>query len=146
MELIADLEKLEHDKPASFLVDDLKRLVDKDTYVYYNFPLYRGDLQEDLRQVEIMMVSRQYGVIYFKCINTYRILSNSEKEYLNDLYENIYSRLSKDVVFRKSRKELNVGLTSVVVICDQSNIYNNTDSEFIYVSLSQYSVNSNVIV
>lgn len=137
MELIADLEKLEHDKPASFLVDDLKRLVDKDTYVYYNFPLYRGDLQEDLRQVEIMMVSRQYGVIYFKCINTYRILSNSEKEYLNDLYENIYSRLSKDVVFRKSRKELNVGLTSVVVICDQSNIYNNTDSEFIYVSLSK---------
>lgn len=31
MELIADLEKIEHDKPASFLVDDLKRLVDNNT-------------------------------------------------------------------------------------------------------------------
>ena len=112
MKLIADIEKLNQDRPAKLLVDSIGKLTDDDTHVYYNFPLYRGDLQEDLRQVEIMMISRQCGVIYFKCLSTFRSLSRQEKDYLNDLYENIYSRLSKDAQFRKNRKELNVGLSS----------------------------------
>ena len=57
MKLIADIEKLNQNKPANLLVSALGKLVDDETIVYYNFPLYRGDLQEELRQVEIMMVS-----------------------------------------------------------------------------------------
>ena len=137
MKLIADIEKLNQDRPAKLLVDSIGKMVDDETHVYYNFPLYRGDLYEDLRQVEIMMISRQYGVIYFKCLNTYKVLSKQEKVYLNDLYENIYSRLSKDALFRKNRKELNVGLSSVVVVCDGSSRFDISDPEFIYVSISQ---------
>lgn len=137
MKLIADIEKLNQDRLAKNLVSNLNKLVDDDTIVYYNFPLYRGDLQEELRQVEIMMISPKYGVVYFKCINTYRKLTNTEKVYVNDLYENIYGRLSKDAQFRKNRKELNVGLASVVVISDTSNIYDDSDLDFIYVSLSK---------
>lgn len=137
MKLIADIEKLNQDRPAKLLVDSIGKMIDDETHVYYNFPLYRGDLYEDLRQVEIMMISRQYGVIYFKCLNTYRVLSEQEKVYLNDLYENIYSRLSKDALFRKNRKELNVGLSSVVVVCDGSSRFDISDPEFIYVSISQ---------
>ena len=103
MKLIADIEKLNQDRPAKLLVDSIGKMVDDETHVYYNFPLYRGDLYEDLRQVEIMMISRQYGVIYFKCLNTYKVLSKQEKVYLNDLYENIYSRLSKDALFQIGR-------------------------------------------
>ena len=66
MKLIADIEKLGQDRPAKLLVDSIGKLIDDDTHVYYNFTLYRGDLQEDLRQVEIMMISRQCVVIYFK--------------------------------------------------------------------------------
>ena len=70
MKLIADIEKLNQNKPANLLVSALGKLVDDETIVYYNFPLYRGDLQEELRQVEIMMVSCHYGIVYFKCINS----------------------------------------------------------------------------
>ena len=62
MKLIADIEKLNQNKPANLLVSALGKLVDDETIVYYNFPLYRGDLQEELRQVEIMMVSCHYGM------------------------------------------------------------------------------------
>lgn len=137
MKLIADIEKLNQDKHASLLVKELGKLVDEDALVYYNFPLYRGELQEDLRQVEVMMISRCIGVIYFKCISVFRNLTEIEKDYINDLYENIYGRLSKDVQFRKSRKELNVGITSAVVICDSSSTYNNSDPDFYYVSLAK---------
>lgn len=137
MKLIADIERLNQNKPANLLVSALGKLVDDETIVYYNFPLYRGDLQEELRQVEIMMVSCHYGIVYFKCINSYRKLNDKEKDYVNDLYENIYSRLSKDSLFRKNRKELNVGITSAVVICDSSSRYDNSDPDFFYVSLSK---------
>ena len=136
MKLIADIEKLNRDQSARLLVNALGNLVDEQTIIYYNFPLYRGDLQEELRQVEIMMISPLYGVVYFKCINTFRKLTDLEIEYVNDLYENIYGRLSKDAQFRKNRKELNVGLASVVVICDTSSKFDDSDSDFIYVSLS----------
>ena len=49
MKLIADIEKLNQNKPANLLVSALGKLVDDETIVYYNFPLYRGDLQEELR-------------------------------------------------------------------------------------------------
>ena len=42
MKLIADIEKLNQNKPANLLVSALGKLVDDETIVYYNFPLYRG--------------------------------------------------------------------------------------------------------
>ena len=137
MRLIADVEKLNRNQSAKLLVNALSKLVDEQAIIYYNFPLYRGDLQEELRQVEIMMISPLYGVVYFKCINAFRKLTDLEIEYVNDLYENIYGRLSKDALFRKNRKELNVGLASVVVICDTSSNFDDSDPDFIYVSLSK---------
>lgn len=42
MKLIADIEKLNQDRPAKLLVDSIEKMVDDETHVYYNFPLYRG--------------------------------------------------------------------------------------------------------
>lgn len=89
MKLIADIEKLNQNKPANLLVSALGKLVDDETIVYYNFPLYRGDLQEELRQVEIMMVSCHYGIVYFKCINSYRKLNDKET---------LVSRLARTII------------------------------------------------
>lgn len=44
MKLIADIEKLNQNKPANLLVSALGKLVDDETIVYYNFPLYRGGI------------------------------------------------------------------------------------------------------
>ena len=48
MKLIADIEKLNQNKPANLLVSALGKLVDDETIVYYNFPLYRGRPSENL--------------------------------------------------------------------------------------------------
>lgn len=138
MNLIADIEKLQQDRYAYLLVEELKKcLQGEESFIYYKFPLYRGDLPEDLRQVQVMLISKKHGVIYFNCLDCKRKLTADEAAYMDDLYENLHGRLSRDVVFRRNRRELSIGLNSVVVAPDNSNFYDDSDKEFLYVSLDR---------
>ena len=138
MNIIADIEKLQQDRYAYLLVEELKKcLQGKEAFIYYKFPLYRGDLPEDLRQVQVMLISKKYGVVYFNCLDCKRKLTAEETAYMDDLYENLHGRLSRDATFRRNRRELNVGLNSVVIVPDNSNFYDDSDKEFLYVSLDR---------
>ena len=49
MELIADEIKLRQDALTYQVVDKLKDILkETNSYLYYNFPLYRGDVPDDI--------------------------------------------------------------------------------------------------
>ena len=76
MNVIADEIKLKQDALAYRVCEKIKELKLGDSAVlYYNFPLYRGDLPEDLIQAQLLLASPIYGVLYFKCIESNRYLT-----------------------------------------------------------------------
>lgn len=80
MELLADYNKLKNDPLASILVEKIQSFEINDSSLYYNFPLYRGETKEDLIQAHVLLVSRKYGVIFFRCINNPELFSEIEKK------------------------------------------------------------------
>lgn len=113
--LIADEVKLKKDIPAKQVVDFLKeKYASPNNIVYYKYPIYRGDLADELRQAEILLVSPDYGVLYFKC-NYEGELSKSEIEYLEDLDSHIYKRFIGEQELRKDRRTLKFDVKGIVV-------------------------------
>lgn len=136
MKIIADSEKLAKDRCSQLVVDELEKLLDTDdSMLYYQFPLYKGEVAEDTIKAQLMLVSSAYGVFYFKCINENRSINAAEREELDALYANIFSRVNKDSLLRKSRRELKINIISSVIICTSEDIYT-SDEECFYTSIS----------
>lgn len=137
MKIIADSEKLKEDKCAQLVADELSKLLrEDDSMLYYQFPLYKGEVKEDTVKAQLMLVSSVYGVIYFKCIIENRQLETQEIEELDSLYANIFSRVNKDSLLRKNRRELKVNIISSVIICTTEDVYT-SEPECIYASISR---------
>lgn len=73
MNIIADEIKLKQDVVTYRVCEKLKEFtLDSSAVLYYNFPLYRGELPEDLIQAQLLLASPQYGILYFKCLESNR--------------------------------------------------------------------------
>ncbi len=116
MILIADHNKLKVDPIALLLIESLKEEKFKDTYVYYNFPFYRGESSEDLIQAHVLFISKEFGVIFFRCINNLTELTDFEKKKLDDLDSHIFSRINKLDELRLQRRELKINVTPLIFI------------------------------
>lgn len=116
MELLADYNKLKLDPIASILINKIQDLNIENTNLYYNFPLYRGETRDDLLQAHVMLVSRKYGVIFFRCINTLDLYTETEKKKMDDLDGHIYSRINKVDELRISRRILKINITPKIFI------------------------------
>lgn len=131
MNVIADEIKLKQDALAYRVCEKIKELKLGDSAVlYYNFPLYRGDLPEDLIQAQLLLASPIYGVLYFKCIESNRYLTEDEEIYLDNLDVSIFNRLNKRSELRKTRRELKFNVAPIIV-ADKNEIVNDKK----YVSL-----------
>lgn len=116
MNIIADEIKLKQDAVAYRVCEKIKELnLGDSTVLYYNFPLYRGELPEDLIQAQLLLASPLYGIIYFKCLESDRCLTEEEEEYLDNLDVSIINRLNKRSELRKRRRELKFNVTLLVV-------------------------------
>lgn len=116
MNIIADEIKLAKDVVAYRVSEKIKELsLDSSAVLYYNFPLYRGELPEDLIQAQLLLASPKYGILYLKCLDSNRYLTEEEKKYLDELDVSIINRINKRSELRKNRRELKFNVTLLVV-------------------------------
>lgn len=132
MELIADEIKLRQDAIAYQVVNKLKNVL-KDTYsiLYYNFPLYRGDVPNDIIQAKLLLAAPTMGVIYFTFLSEERELNETEKQYLENLDAHIFQRFIKRAELRINKRSLKFGVSAVVISKLEF-----ADDDYIYVQLS----------
>lgn len=116
MELLADHNKLKNDHLAKLLVEKIQSLDISDCNLYYNFPFYRGETKEDLIQAHVLLVSSEYGVIFFRCINNEESYNEIEKKKMDDLDGHIFSRINKVDELRIKRRELKINVTPKVFV------------------------------
>jgi superfamily I DNA and RNA helicase len=116
MNVIADEAKLNNDAQALLLTRLINELDLKDCFVYYNFPFYRGESKDDLVQAHVLFVSKEYGVIFFRCLNETRQFTELEQSKLDDLDGHIFSKINKQDSLRKHRRELKINVTPIVFI------------------------------
>ncbi|MFD0991318.1 DEAD/DEAH box helicase [Mariniflexile jejuense] len=118
MELLADHNKLKNDPLAKVLVEKIQSLEINNSNLYYNFPFYRGETKEDLIQAHVLLVSLQYGVIFFRCINNQELYNEIEKKKMDDLDGHIFSRINKVDELRIKRRDLKINVTPKIFIND----------------------------
>lgn len=116
MELIADQNKLKKDHIAKLLIESIMAYQFDDTNLYFNFPFYRGESKDDLVQAHVLFVSKTYGVIFFRCINTIGELTESERKKLDDLDSHIFSKINKLDELRVKRRELKINVTPLIFL------------------------------
>lgn len=130
MKTIVDERKLKQDALAYAVFKHIEDLILGDTDIlYYNFPLYRGELPEDLIQAQILLASKKYGVVYFKCSES-TALSEDEIEYMDTLDVTFFSKFSKFSDLRSSKRALKFPLRSFVVCAEDKE-----DSGVKYISI-----------
>lgn len=120
MELLADHNKLKNDPLAKVLVEKIQSLNLQNSNLYYNFPFYRGETKEDLIQAHVLLVSDQYGVIFFRCINNEELYNETEKKKMDDLDGHIFSRINKVDELRIKRRDLKINVTPKVFINNEN--------------------------
>lgn len=116
MELIADQTKLKDDPIAQLLIETIRSFEIKEANIYYNFPFYRGESNDDLVQAHVLFASKEFGVIFFRCINSIEELTALEKKKLDDLDSHIFSKINKIEELRIRRRELKIKVTPLFFI------------------------------
>ena len=116
MNIISDEVKLRQDVVADSVVSILKnRYTDDQTTLYYAYPIYRGDLPEDLIGAQLLLASKKYGVVYFMCITESRKLNDVEKVEFDELDAHLFDRFNKYQNLHSSRRELKFPIRGIVV-------------------------------
>jgi superfamily I DNA and RNA helicase len=113
MAIIADQNKLKNDPTAFLLIETVKQLGIEDANIYYNFPFYRGESKDDLVQAHVLFVSKEYGVIFFRCFNSIDELNERERKKLDS---HIFSKINKLEELRIKRRELKIKVTPLIFI------------------------------
>lgn len=116
MNIIADELKLKQDIEATLLIEKIKDKKIKNANLYYNFPFYRGETFDDLVSAHVLFVSREYGVIFFRCLGSIEEYNKIEKKKLDELDSHIFSKINKREEFRLDRRSLKINLTPYVFI------------------------------
>lgn len=131
MELIADEIKLRQDALTYQVVDKLEGILkDKYCFLYYNFPLYRGDVPDDIIQAKLLLADPSMGVIYFTILSEERELNEMEKQYLENLDAHIFQRFIKRAELRLNKRALKFGVSAIVISKKEF-----VDDDYIYVQL-----------
>lgn len=97
----------------------LIRKIQEENYlgtIYYNFPFYRGETKDDLVQAHVLFVSKEFGVIFFRCIDSIKSYTSEEKNSIDTLDSHIFSKINKRDEFRIGRRELKINVTPFVFI------------------------------
>lgn len=126
MDIIADELKLKQDTNANLLVEKLKEKRIENCNLYYNFPFYRGETIDELVSAHLLFVSMEYGVIFFRCLNSLADYNSIEKKKLNELDSHIFAKINKREEFRLDRRSLKIKVSPYIFIngsnCDEIDI------------------------
>jgi superfamily I DNA and RNA helicase len=141
MNLIADELKLNKDAIAQLLINKISELGLDNVIVYYNFPFYRGESKDDLVQAHVLFISKDYGVLFFRCIDQINSFTDIEKAKLDDLDSHIFSKINKHEVFRLKRRELKINVSPYVFVRKE---INSTNESFIGVENIKDVIHKNI--
>lgn len=106
--IIADELKLKQDAEANLLIQKIKDLNLENMNVYYNFPFYRGETRGELVSAHVLVISKEYGVIFFRCLSSTDQYDIIEKSKIDELDSHIFSKINKREEFRLNRRELKI--------------------------------------
>lgn len=115
MKLIADEMKIKDDLQAKQVVELLRNTyTDDKVFVYYKYPIYRGDLPEDLVQAHLLVTSPNFGVVYISCMIG-ESLNEDYYKYLDSLDSNIFKKFVTRAELRITKRELKFDVTGIVL-------------------------------
>lgn len=129
MRLIADEMKLKRDLPAMQVVEMLQHeFLDDNVFVYYQYPIFRGDLPEDLIQAQLLVTSPSFGVVYIVC-KVGEVIDENYYEYLGSLDSNLYKKFLSRPELRRTKRELKFDIAGIVV-SNSSRYDEDNDTQF----------------
>lgn len=115
MEFIGNKEIIEKDLLAKAVYDELQQIIDDDTAsLYYKFPFYMGQIDEERIEARLLLISAQYGIFCFDLDNKGKF-DTQDSNRVDSLYNEISSRMLKFPVLRESRSELKYKIATVLV-------------------------------
>lgn len=102
---------------VGLLQENEKKLNLEDAIVHHNFPLYL-DHESSITRPDIMVVSKNYGVLIFNCIESSKrtpyILNNGILDNIVQIYSSIYAKLLKNKNLRKNPNQLKIQLKPIL--------------------------------
>ena len=115
MILIADETKLKRDIQARQVVELLQnKYPTDDVQVYYKYPIFRGDLPEELIQAHLLVTSPWFGVVYIDCM-VGEIINDNFYEYIESLDSNLFKKFVSRSELRRSKRELKFDITGIIL-------------------------------
>ena len=115
MRLIADEMKLKNDVQAKQVVELLESTYPSDkVQVYYRYPIFRGDLPEELIQAELLLTSPDFGVIYIVC-KIGEVVDADYYEYLESLDSNLFKKFISRPELRRSKRDLKFDISGIIL-------------------------------
>jgi len=114
MNIIADEFKLNKDEVASYVISEIKQLDEENAIIYYNFPFYKGESSVGLVQAHVMLISQEYGVILFKCLDRIDNITDDDYEKLDELDRHVYSKINKRGELHLNRRELKINISPYI--------------------------------
>ena len=114
MKIIADESKLKSDRLSSQVVEVLcDNIKDDSVYLYYKYPIYRGDLPDDLVQAQLLITSPKFGVCYIYYSS--KQFTHENEEYLDNLDSNLLRKFINRPELRKNRRELKFEIMGIII-------------------------------
>lgn len=119
---LGDLQKVKNDFSAKYLIDTIESMEISNSFTYYNFPFYKGEVDDDIIKAHVLFVSREFGVIFFRCIDAESKLTDEEITKLDELDGHIVGRIGKVNDLRIGRRELKINVTPKFFIADHIDV------------------------
>ena len=115
MEFIGNRADIEREPFVKAVFDILDHVIDDDnSYLYYKYPFYKGQISEELIEAKLLLVSSRYGIYCFDLDNEGK-LDDYVRDRVDSLYNEISSRMLKFAELRQSRNELKYKINTVLV-------------------------------
>lgn len=115
MEFIGNRADIEKEPFVKAVFDILEHVINDDnSYLYYKYPFYKGQISEELIEAKLLLVSSCYGIYCFDLDNEGK-LDDYVRDRVDSLYNEISSRMLKFAELRQSRNELKYKINTVLV-------------------------------
>lgn len=116
MILVADEIKLKQDVLAYTAYNQLRNAYPSDDCnLYHYFPLYRGEIAEDIVAARLLFVSPEHGIAFLMFVDGDRYLNQQELDFYNTLDAHILDRFIKRPELMKGRRNLKFEIRGIVV-------------------------------
>ena len=114
---------------ANMLFLKLKEVIDdNDAILYYDFLLEKGDTKDDMIIAKMLLLSPVYGIYLFDTENN-NVIDETTQERVDNVYNEVYSRLTRHSELRSRRSQLKYELNSVLI--GDVALNDNIDEEYV---------------